>query len=1279
MALGLDLERRTQRAISFEAKIATPKGILTAWTLIDCGAEANFISQHWVKRNLPESKCAPRKVHAVDGHQITAYGSHSLFIRAADTNGFTREGVHQTEAVELAGYDLILGMPWLQAINPDIDWAERTWQYRQVTSLNQIKMVSAVKCARLIKEGHMVYTMTPCTLVNDEPLALFAAATETISLPAFIKDYEEVFSEKEAGVLAQSADHDHAIDIALGKNPPYKPIYNLSEKELKILREYIESALEKQWIVPSKSPAGAPIFFIPKKDGSLRLCVDYRGLNEITIKNRYPLPLIGETLDRLTGAKIFTQLDLRDAYHRIRIRKGDEWKTAFRTRYGHYEYQVMSFGLANAPATFQAYINRALSDLLDICCVVYLDDILIYSQTEEQHEKHVRMVLERLRKFQLYVKLSKCAFKTDTVNFLGFVITPRGVEMEESRIEAIQSWPEPICVRDVQVFLGFANFYRRFIKGYSRICIPLTELTKGEEAHKKGPKSRNLRLRSRSPRNRRKMFKKQSQFVFTQQARNAVDTLKKAFTSAPILRHFDPALRIRIEADASGFAIAAILTQLQEDDKQWHPVAYWSRKMQPAELNYETHDSELLAIVEAFKQWRHYLEGSRYPVVVLSDHANLRPFMTTKELSRRQARWAVQLSAFDFNIEHRPGKQNPADAPSRRPDYARNVVERSMLPTLLNKLRLGPFNDGEQITHPKLQTAMQELKAHGKEALSLVNIDTHSYELRNALIDESSTAGDTGILENLMPRLLVRAAITGETAYTDLPESMEELIKRIQQRDAFAREKQNELDQTLDKKAERSPWNQDQKGLLRYNGSVFIPQDKAVRDEIIRTNHDDPQGGHFGRTRTTDAICRKYYWRGMVKDIREYVKTCDVCQRNKTYRHKAYGVLEPLPTPKRPFETITLDFITGLPPSRWHGKVYDAILVIVDAYTKWSIYIPCRKDMDAPEFAETFLERICGNFGMPKNIVSDRGSIFTSKFWSSLCFYLGAKRRLSTAFHPQTDGQTERQNQTLEHYLRCYTNFEQDDWTRWLPLAQYTYNHSRHASTGVSPAEALMGFRGNLEIDVDAEATTSSVPEAQLQAERLKATRERLEENLKKAVETQKRYYDEKHKPMTFNIGDQVVLRTKNLRRIRPSVKLDNRYIGPFTVIDTWSKHAYKLSLPPSLKGIHPVFHVSLLEPYYAREGEPIAQGPISIDGEDEWEVESILAKRVSGNETQYLVRWKGYSPADDSWESFEIVKDLKALDEFEARLEASETTAQAHQEQRSKHKRNKRKRSKET
>ena len=228
-----------------------------------------------------------------------------------------------------------------------------------------------------------------------------------------------------------------------GKDPPYGPLYNLSNTELKVLREYLDDALAKGWIRHSVSPAGAPILFVPKKDGGLRLCVDYQGLNQVTIKNRHPLPLISETLDRLSGAKVFSKLDLKDAYHCIRICKGDEWKTAFRTQYGHFEYMVMPFGLANAPATFQAYINKALAGLVDIFCVVYLDDILIYSKSIDDHKEHVMQILERLRTFQLYANPKKCEFSTTKVEFLGFIILTDGISMDPRRVEAIRDWPVP--------------------------------------------------------------------------------------------------------------------------------------------------------------------------------------------------------------------------------------------------------------------------------------------------------------------------------------------------------------------------------------------------------------------------------------------------------------------------------------------------------------------------------------------------------------------------------------------------------------------------------------------------------------------------------------------------------------------------------------------------------------------------------------------------------------------------------------------------------------------
>ena len=231
---------------------------------------------------------------------------------------------------------------------------------------------------------------------------------------------------------------DHAIDIQPGKEPPYGPIYPLAPAELKVLREYLEASLAKGFIRESTSPAGSPILFVPKKDGTLRLCVDYRGLNDITIKNRYPLPLINEIMDRVNSAKVFSKIDLKDAYYRIRIREGDEWKTAFRTRYGHFEYLVIPFGLTNAPATFQAYINRALRGLVDDFCIVYLDDILIFSQSKEEHQRHLQLVCERLRQAELYAKPSKCAFYKESIEFLGFVISKDGIQMDSERVKTIK-------------------------------------------------------------------------------------------------------------------------------------------------------------------------------------------------------------------------------------------------------------------------------------------------------------------------------------------------------------------------------------------------------------------------------------------------------------------------------------------------------------------------------------------------------------------------------------------------------------------------------------------------------------------------------------------------------------------------------------------------------------------------------------------------------------------------------------------------------------------------
>jgi len=340
--------------------------------------------------------------------------------------------------------------------------------------------------------------------------------------------------------------HDHHIPQEEGKTPPYEPLQPLNEEKMKAFKEYLEVNEKRGWIRASTSPAGAPIHFVKKKDGGLHLCVDYRHLNEITIKDQTPLPLIRESLDQLSSATIYTKLDIRDAYYNLRIAAGDEWKTAFQTWYRLYKYCVIPLGLTNALASFQRWMNEILSEYLNIFCVAYLDDILIFSQNLENCRRHVRIILRRVEETGLTLKASKCEFHATEIEYLGYVISPQGLRIDEEKIRTIMEWKEPTNVKGIQSFLGFANFYRRFIQDYSRITTPLIRLTRKEVSWELGD---------------------EQQMAF--------DTLKTAMVTEPILKHFDLERPVTIEMDASDYTIGAICSQ-PDDNGILHPVAYYS-------------------------------------------------------------------------------------------------------------------------------------------------------------------------------------------------------------------------------------------------------------------------------------------------------------------------------------------------------------------------------------------------------------------------------------------------------------------------------------------------------------------------------------------------------------------------------------------------------------------------------------------------------------------------------------------------------------------------------
>ncbi len=473
-----------------------------------------------------------------------------------------------------------------------------------------------------LHEHQLAQTVRPCLATSVEsPASAFSP-----KIPACYHDYLDVFSKTKATQPPPHRPWDCAIDLLPNAIPPKSKIYPLSHQESQAMEDYTEEALNSGFIHLSTSPAAAGFFFVEKKDGGLRPCIDYCGLNNVTAKFRYLLPLVSAVLEQLRGAKIYTKLNLRSAYNLIRIKEGDEWKTAFLTTRGHYEYLVMPFGLANSPSVFQSFINEIFKDILNQYVIAYVDDILIYSKSE--HIEHVRTILSRLLKHQLYVKAEKCEFHVQNTTFLGYHISHQGVEMDTSKIQAVTECPQPSTIKEIQRFIGFANFYRCFIRNYSMIASPLTSLLKG----------------------------KPSKLKWMNEATSAFTKLKSSFTSAAILKHPDPNLPFVVEVDASDCGIGAVLSQRHGQLAKLYPCAYFSRKLTSAERNYDVGNKELLSMKAAIEEWRHWLEGAIHPFQVITDHKNLEYVKSAKRLNPHQARWSLFFSRFQFTVTYRPRK-----------------------------------------------------------------------------------------------------------------------------------------------------------------------------------------------------------------------------------------------------------------------------------------------------------------------------------------------------------------------------------------------------------------------------------------------------------------------------------------------------------------------------------------------------------------------------------------------------------------------------------------------
>ena len=804
----------------------------------------------------------------------------------------------------------------------------------------------------------------------------------------------------------------------------------------------------------------------------------------------------------------------------------------------------MPFGLTNAPAAFQRFMNDIFSDLLDVYVTIYLDDILIFSDDPSKHKEHVREVLRRLRKHGLYCRPDKCTFSSDSVEYLGFILSKDGLKMDPSKVRTITDWPEPRKVKDIQSFLGFANFYRQFIADYSRIVVPLTRLTR-----------------------------KGVPWTFTEAARASFNALKSAFTSAPILASWAPDRPLIVETNASDYALGAILSII-DDSGEIHPVAFHSRTFTPPELNYDTHDKELLAIFAAFKVWRHYLEGSGTPIDVVTDHKNLEYFSTTKLLTRRQARWSEFLSGFNLVIRFRPGRLGTKpDSLTRRWDV-----------------------------YPK----------GGNSDYATVNPSN----LRPVFTQEQ-------LVNSLRASSLLEPVLRA-TVIMDQDQLHQDILTALPTDPLYMSHSTNP----------KPHWSITPNGFLRHNNLIYIPDSSDLRLRVLRHKHDHILSGHPGQNKTTSLILRDYTWPGLRETVKKYCKSCTTCMRSKPQRHKPYGLLKQLPIPERLWNSISMDFIETLPTS----SGCDSILVIVDRLTKQSIFIPTTIHCTSEDLAILFILHVFSKHGVPKHVTSDRGSEFVSRFFRSLGKALDMTLHFTSGYHPEGDGQTERTNQTLEQYLRIFCNYQQDNWHTLLPLAEFAYNNAPSATTGISPFFANKGYYPNITVYPDRDVASS-------RAKELVVNLDELHQELKIVIsEAQRRYQgpaDSRRIPAPdFTVGQQAFVKARFFRTTRPSKKLSEKFLGPFEILAKAGSHSYTLRLPDTFRGVHPVFHVSMLEPAIPNEIPNRVQSPpppVEVQGEIEYEISEVLDSKIDRRRScklLYLVRWLGYENTDEefSW-----------------------------------------------
>ena len=923
--------------------------------------------------------------------------------------------------------------------------------------------------------------------------------------------------------------------------PIRQKVRRLPLAQQSIATEEINKMLDNDVIEPSDSPWAAPIVLVRKKDGSMRFCVDYRRLNNITRKDSYPLPNIDDTFDALGGAQYFCALDLAAGYWQVPMNDNAKAKSAFITKDGLFQFKVMPFGLCNAPATFERLMDRVLRGHLGNRCLVYIDDVIVYGKDFNSTLQNLDTILGCLEAAQLQLKAKKCDLFQKEILYLGFRISGEGIRPDPAKTAAVTNWPRPCNVTDVRAFLGFASYHRRFIQDFSAIADPLTRLSK-----------------------------KNVKFSWSDEQEIAFTRLKTALVSAPMLHHPVPDAPFVLDTDASAYALGGVLSQVIDGVER--VVGYASQTLSKAQRNYCTTHRELLAVVQMTRHFRHYLWGRRFHL--RTDHSSIRWLLNYKDTEGMIARWLARLQEFDFSIEHRPGNKHlNADGLSRChscknpqcPGY-------TGLPMPTSKRELKRIEKGKNkapivpkyaLDGPNMVTPVITSNAPENTAMKKLDKDIKTLPWLRDFTQQDVAAAQRAD-PNLKP--IIQWLENGEKPNKQDLAPLSEETKALAARLSTMNIKEDLLYKTGMTSRLGRPVTQ-----------LVLPN--QLRELVLHQLHDLRVAGHLGIQRTIARVQERFYWPGLSIDVARWCAACSTCAGRKGKPGPGRVPMQSLPT-GAPFERIAVDI---LDTRKVTTRKFQYVLVITDYFTKFTDAFPLRRHT-APVVADIIMRRWIAYHGVPKQLHSDQGAEFEGHLIKSLSKLLGFAKIRTTPYRPQSDGMVERFNRSLLNMLSAFVTERALDWDDHLPYVLMAYRTSRHSSTGCTPYSMVYGRECNLPVDL---IFPDPQPEQQLPScgpeyvdfirKAIQCAHEFARDHLQKATVRQKKGYDAHSKDRPpFQVGDHV-------RYYYPPSKTTNKFarpwVGPFIVLERTSTVDYKIQLVSNPAKVR-VVHIDNLKPF---------------------------------------------------------------------------------------------------